>query len=97
MTDRTAMMPVYPSVDTTIGAGGTGETAPVNVPAGDTLTVDLFTTAAAVRVAHGSPGIDATAGMPLIANSKNTLQMKRGDVLAFAGAENDVVIYTVLT
>lgn len=97
MTERTALTPHYPSVTTSIVTGGTAETAPVDVKVGDSLVVDIFTTAAGVRVAHGASGIDATAGYPLMAGSRNTIVIKRGDVLAYAGTNGDVVIHTVLT
>ncbi|WP_029061762.1 hypothetical protein [Labrenzia sp. DG1229] len=97
MTERTALTPHHPSVTTAIGGSGTAETAPVDVKVGDSLVVDIFTTAAGVRVAHGSAGIDATTGYPLVAGSRNTIVIKRGDILAYAGTNGDVVIYTVLT
>lgn len=96
MSDRTAMTPVHPSVDTPIGASGVAETAPIGIAAGDSLTVDIFTTASNVRVAHGAPGVDPSVGYPLVAGSRNTIVIARGDVLAFSGADGNLVTYTVL-
>ncbi|WP_281928479.1 hypothetical protein [Roseibium album] len=97
MTERTALTPHYPSVDTPIGGSGTAETAAIDVKVGDSLILDIFTTAAGVRVAHGASGINPATGYPLVAGSRNTIVIKRGEVLAYAGTNGDVVTYTVLT
>lgn len=96
MSDRTAMTPVHPSVDTPIGASGVAETDPIAIAAGESLTVDIYTTASNVRAAHGGTGVDPTVGYPLVAGSRNTIVIARGSVLAFSGANGDVVTYTVL-
>lgn len=81
--------------DVTLTAG-TAETTALAGHASEMLVLDLYTASAGVRMAHGTTGVSAATGYPLIAGSRNTVCVAAGRVLAFSGPAGAVVSVTVL-